>query len=164
VDCTGFKELAEIIDIFPDDIQEIYNLALDFSRYVYALRTVYNVIVSDGENKEANERLEQCIQDFENIANIDIDYIMKKLEITNMMLKRFLDETKKCWYEKDIQQLKQCICNREEYLKDKSRARTAHPGEFDKNSWFGGRELSYRFYNARTIVRDIMESEGKINA
>lgn len=51
--------------------------------------------------------------------------------------------------------------NREVQLKGTNRAKTTHPGEFDVNEWIGGGELDYRFFNARTIVRDIFESEGK---
>ena len=44
-------------------------------------------------------------------------------------------------------------------LKGTGRAKTAHPGEFDVNAWFGGYYLDYRFPNAMTIIRDIFEGE-----
>ena len=59
--------------------------------------------------------------------------------------------------------LEKCITSRST-VKGTNRAKTKHPGEFNPNEWLGGKELDYRFYNARTIVRDIMESEDKTNA
>ena len=59
----------------------------------------------------------------------------------------------------DLEGLKTEIKRRERELKS-SRAKTLHPGEFDQKAWFGGGELDYRFGNARTIIRDIFESEG----
>ena len=43
------------------------------------------------------------------------------------------------------------------------RAKTEHPGEFEPVVWLGGRELDYRFGNAKIILRDIFESEGLID-
>ena len=53
---------------------------------------------------------------------------------------------------------------REILLKGANRAKTAHPGEFNPDAWIGGAELDYRFNNAKTIIRDIFESEGKVDA
>ena len=63
----------------------------------------------------------------------------------------------------DFEEMKKAIKAREIMLKGQSRAKTAHPGEFNPNDWIGGGELDYRFNNAKTIIRDIFESEGKVN-
>jgi hypothetical protein len=65
---------------------------------------------------------------------------------------------------KDIEGMKKHIKSREILLKGANRAKTAHAGEFNPDAWIGGGELDYRFYNAKTIIRDIFESEGKVNA
>ena len=59
----------------------------------------------------------------------------------------------------DIEGLKTEIRKREHDLK-LSRAKTMHPGEFDEKAWFGGGQLDYRFSDAKTIIKDIWESEG----
>ena len=59
----------------------------------------------------------------------------------------------------DLEGLKTEIKRRERELKT-SRAKTLHPGEFDRDAWFGGGELDYRFGNAKVIIGDIFESEG----
>ena len=63
----------------------------------------------------------------------------------------------------EVKKMKKVIKTREIMLKGQSRAKTAHPGEFNPNDWIGGGELDYRFNNAKTIIRDIFESEGLID-
>ncbi len=165
LNCNYFDELADIIEIFPADIKEDYYLALAFSQYMYAIRTVYNVIVSEGKNEEANQLLDEFIPLFNKISDIDVDYIFEKLKIFgNPLLRKFLKQTQKYMNENDLVSLKKCIQSREIDLKGPGRAKTAHSGEFDITQWFAGRGLDYRFSNAKTIVRDIMESEGRLNA
>lgn len=165
LNCNYFEDLADIIEIFPADIKENYYLALAFSQYMYAIRTVYNVIVSEGKNEEANQLLDEFIPLFNKISDIDVDYIFEKLKIFgNPLLRKFLKQTQKYMNENDLVSLKKCIQSRETDLKGSGRAKTAHSGEFDITQWFAGRGLDYRFSNAKTIVRDIMESEGRLNA
>lgn len=162
LECESFRDLGAIIDKFPETVQQDYWLALAFSDFIYVIRTIYNIIISDGHNEVANEKLEVLKPDFKNIANIDVDFILNKLEVfTNPLLKKFLKQSQELMIVGDIEGLKKCITNREVQLKGTNRAKTTHPGEFDVTEWIGGGELDYRFSNARTIVRDIIESEGK---
>ncbi len=164
LDCEYFEDLADIIDVFPEDIREKYYLALSFSKYMYVLRTVYNVIISDEKNEEANILLEDFTPNLKDIADIDIDYILRSLSVfDNPLLRKFLKQTQEYMRSADIEQLKKCIYSREVQLKTISRAKTVHPGEFDPALWFGGRSLDYRFGNAKMIIKDIMESEGVID-
>jgi hypothetical protein len=97
-------------------------------------------------------------------ANIDIDHILLKLGIIKPDLKNFLKQIQTCMVNKDIETMRKHIKAREIQLKGVNRAKTAHPGEFNPNNWIGGAELDYRFNNAKTIIRDIFESEGKVDA
>lgn len=165
LDCTSFQDISSIIDMFPEDIQEVYWLAVTFSDFIYTIRVLYNIIVSDGKNELANQELERLQPIFSEIADIDIDYILEKLAIfNNPLLRKFLKQCQEYMIVGNVEEMKNCIISREVQLKGTNRAKTKHPGEFDSNEWFGGKELDYRFYNARTIIRDIMESEGKNNA
>ena len=49
-----FQDLKTLIAVFPEQIQVDYALAIDFSSFLFVLRVVYNMIVSDNQNEEAN--------------------------------------------------------------------------------------------------------------
>ena len=77
----------------------------------------------------------------------------------NPLLRKFLKQAQENMLSGNIEELKKCIVSREIQLKGTSRAKSAHPGEFNPEDWLGGGQLDYRFYNARTILRDIMMKE-----
>lgn len=159
--CTSFEDIGTMIDRFPDEVQEDYWMAAAFSRFIYGIRTVYNVIVSDGRNEFANEEFERQKEEFKDIAAIDIDDIMERLGVfNNPLLRRFLKQSKSCMSCGNIEELKKGIISREIQLKGMNRAKSAHPGEFNPDEWLGGGKLDYRFYNAKTILSDIMKKEG----
>lgn len=158
LDCESFRDLGAIIDKFPEAVQQDYWLALAFSDFIYVIRTVYNIIISYGQNEAANDELERLKPELKELADIDVDFILNKLEVfTNPLLKKFLKQSQDLMIAGDVEGLKKCITNREVQLKGTNRAKTTHPGEFDVNEWIGGGELDYRFFNARTIVRDAVE-------
>ena len=160
LECGSFESLSEYIDQFPDQIQQDYWLAVKFSRFLYVIRTAYNIIVSDGKNDLANKEYEHLRPDFADEASVDLDAIITRLGISsNVALCKFLRSAQGYILADDFPGLCKCIKEREVLLKGVGRAKTAHPGEFDPNAWFGGAYLDYRFYNAQTILRDIFEGE-----
>ena len=162
--CDSFEDIGNIIHLFPEDIKENYYIALKFSEFVYAIRTVYNVIVSDGENERANAELERQRAEYETIADIDIDDMFERLSIfSNPLLRKFLKQAKECMFSDDIDRFKKIIVDREIHLKGSSRAKTMHRGEFDTNAWFSGYGLDYRFRNTKRIIKDIMEGAELLN-
>ena len=163
LDCQYFSDLGALMSEFPEHIQENYSLALAFSDFMYVIRTLYNIIVSDGYNQFANEEFESLKEEFVDRANIDVDHIMLEAGVVKQDLKNFLKQMQVCMQNNDIEGMKKHIKDREILLKGANRAKTAHPGEFDPTVWIGGGELDYRFRNAKTIIRDIFESEGKVN-
>ena len=44
-------------------------------------------------------------------------------------------------------------------LKERVELNLHTSGEFNPEDWLGGGQLDYRFYNARTILKDIMMKE-----
>lgn len=159
-----FKDLRIIIEQFPEEIQINYWIALRFSEFLCVLRTIYNVVLSDEKNQEANETLEILWEDVQYYADIDVDDIFVRLELQNKSLYIFIQKAREYMKSEDIEGLKRLIKNREIELKGTGRARTCHPGEFDETEWFGGHGLDYRFSNAKVIIRDIFESEGIVDA
>lgn len=163
LDCQDFSELGALMSEFPEHIQESYSLALEFSGFMYVIRTLYNIIASDGHNQFANEELERLKEEFADRANIDIDRITFEAGVVKQDLKNFLKQMQTCMHKNDIEGMKKHIKDREILLKGANRAKTAHPGELDPTIWIGGGELDYRFFKAKKIIRDIFESEGKVN-
>lgn len=163
LELDSFGDLSEVIDKFPQEMQDDYYLALTFSDFMLVVRTLYNIIISDEQNEEANELFELLKEEMAARANVDIDVIMSKLYIYKTDLKHFLKQVQTCMLNSDIDEMKNAIKAREIMLKGANRAKTAHPGEFNNDEWYGGKELDYRFYNAKTIIRDIFESEGLID-
>lgn len=163
LDLEAFADLSAIIDKFPKKMQDDYYLALSFSDFMLVARTLYNIMISDEQNKEANEVFELLKEEMADRANIDIDTITNKLYIFKTDLKNFLKQLQTCMLNSDIDGMKKAIKAREVMLKGANRAKTAHPGEFNNDEWYGGKDLDYRFYNAKIIIRDIFESEGLID-
>ena len=164
LDLENFSDLGAIINKFPKQMQDEYALALSFSDFLFVVRTLYNIIISDGHNVQANDIFEDLKEVMAELANIDIDLIFTKLYIYKTDLKNFIKKLQECMRNNDVEEMKKAIKAREIMLKGQSRAKTAHPGEFNPNDWIGGGELDYRFNNAKTIIRDIFESEGLIDA
>lgn len=156
--CASYQDLSSLIRLFPEQIQQDYALAYDFSDFLYVLRTVYNITVSEGKNETANLVWEDLKGNLDKLAEVDLDAIFGRLNITrNTFLCNFLLKSRKLMKESDLTGMMTEIKRRERELKQ-SRAKTLHPGEFDPNSWFGGEQLDYRFSNAKIIIRDIFES------
>ena len=141
-------------------IQQDYSLAKEFSEFLYVLRTVYNIVVSEGKNEKANVVWEELKLDLHKTAAVDLECIFDRLHITgNTFLCNFLRRSQSLMYNTDLEGMKIEIKRRERELKG-SRAKTLHPGEFDPDIWFGGSLLDYRFTNVKVLIRDIFESEG----
>ena len=160
LECNSFQEMVSLIKIFPEQIQQDYALAYDFSSFLFVLRTVYNIVVSDGKNDSANALWDELKADLYDLAAVDLESIFTRLGITrNVRLCTFLRKSQSLMKDADLEGLKTEIKRRERDLKG-SRSKTLHPGEFDPNAWFGGGQLDYRFSNAKVIIKDIFESEG----
>lgn len=158
--CRSFHELDPLIRSFPDQIQQDYTLAKEFSAFLFVLRTVYNIVVSDGKNGEANALWEDLRPDLKKRASVDLESIFGRLSVMrNVFLCNFLRKSQSLMDAGDLEGMKTEVKRRERELKQ-SRAKTLHPGEFDPNAWFGGGLLDYRFSNAKVIIGDIFESEG----
>ena len=156
-----FRELADLAKQFPETIRHDYLLASDFSDFLFVLRVLYNLILSNGENKRANTEWNRIQVQMPEYAAVNMEKIIQKLYLQrNTGLCVFLRRTKEAMQLDDAEMLKELIRKRERELKQ-SRAKTLHPGEFDSDRWYGGEYLEYRFNNAKTIIRDIFESEGQ---
>ena len=162
LDFDSITDLDSIMFKFPEDIQKDYHVSMDFSEFVFVLRVLYNLEVSNWENKKAIEYYNSFEDNLESISNINVTEILMRLKINNNNLKHFLEISKQAMANKDMDSLSEHIKNREIQLKGTNRARLCHVGEFDKNEWFAGERLNYRFSNVKVILEDIFKSEGVI--
>ena len=162
MECDSFENLKDMIRLFPKQIQKDYRLAKDFSEFNYVLRIIYNIVLSDEKNEEANEALDNYRSEMKNIANIDLEAVFACTDAwKNPMMCKFLLAAKSEMLDENISGLKKIVENREVFLKGSGRARCAHPGEFDNTEWFGGYKLNYRFDNAIKIMYDIYTGGGE---
>lgn len=159
--CESFEELSAFQHTFPEQIQKDYQLALTFSKFLFIIRTMYNVMASGGQNETANTELETGKEMYPKLAGVDLDAVFDRLAIADPYLRRFLKNAQQDIQYGKFESLQKHIRDREIFLKGESRAKTAHPGEFDPNIWIGGGYLDYRFSNAKTILKDIFLGEGK---
>ena len=158
--CDSFQDLKKLIHSFPEHIQYDYSLAYQFSEFLYALRVVYNMIVSDDRNEAAEKEWAEQKNSLGYLSGIDLESIFSRLGThRNYYLCRFLLKEQELMRDGDLEGMRLEIRRRERELKG-NRAKTQHPGEFDTSAWFSGRNLDYRFGNAKVIIRDIFESEG----
>ena len=159
--CGSFADMESLVHQFPEKLQTDYRLARDFSVFLYVLRILYNIILSEGKNETANQRWTQYEPELNAIAEVDLESIIARLRLAgHAYLCRFLRRAKEQMKAADTEGMKAEIIRREKELKG-ARAKTAHPGEFGDDAWLGGGMLDYRFGNASRIMRDIFESEDR---
>ncbi len=160
LEAESFDALESLIHLFPAAIRADYGSARDFSEFLYVLRTIYNIIISDEENTTAASEWKRLKPSLKEYAEVDLETIFGRLQIFgNTFLCSFLRKEKDLMASGDLEGMKTEIRRRERELKQ-TRAKTMHPGEFDPTVWYGGGGLDYRFANAKVIMRDIFESEG----
>ena len=160
LECRRFQGLSSLMHTFPEQIQYDFNLASSFSVFLYVIRTIYNIIISEGKNEAANREWESLKPDLKKFSEVNLEAIFDRLGIrSNVFLCTFLMRCRETMHYGDFDGMILEIKRRERDLKQ-SRAKTLHAGEFNPDDWYGGGELDYRFPNARVLIRDIFESEG----
>ena len=158
----SFSDLEDIAK-FSDNLEYQFNLAKDFSDFNFILRILFNVVASNGENKDAdyyiNNPKEWCGKStLKEISEIDLEAIFTLLDIRDNSLRSFLLDCQELMEEEKIEELKDRIKKREISLKGENRSKTCNPDESGEK-WFAGYELDYRFGVAKTIIEDIFKSE-----
>lgn len=164
--CKYFQHLEKCKNRFPDSIRQDYEMALNFSNFVYLLRILYNRIC----RQETYEPAEIVWKEKQNNIKeysfaVDIDGIFARLGLLkqgrNKWLYNFLTKCQQAFLRDQVETVEEEISKREVWLKGEARSRTVNklPGEIQE--WFTGGELDYRYGNAKTIMNDIFESEAE---
>ena len=148
-----FDDLDDLIAIMPPKIRTDYILARDFSRFVYGAQIRYNVIFSKGENAYANDEWETWS---ENEYTVNLDDIFLRLKTRNSGTMAFLRQYQKVIGNTDA--LDKLIIAREKHIKGASRAKLTNTELYAyEGQTVNLNPLSYRFYNAQRLIRDIFE-------
>ena len=160
-DFDNFESLKKVIREFPQQIQDDYKLAYEFSDFWFVVQNLYNDIVLDGKNLEIKDFLNNNIFEFKVIAEkIDIEKIFERLNlITKGSLYFFLMDVQNYMRKGDFKSIKDRIKAREIAIKGEKRAKVNHIGEYEYDKLFSGSKLGYRFINAKNIIQDIFYSE-----
>ena len=159
-----FRALSNVIAKYVDsDTKHMMTLANRFNSLVFLCRILYNKILFDDKNEKANNLWNsQYKQRLDDVANLDIDNLLIKLDLKNdSHLHTFLKNMKQCLLDGDIEKATKYIIDREEDVKDKNRAKLSRRSDFAHLKWVGGFLLDYRLGAAALIINDIYEAEKK---
>lgn len=157
---TNFEALyMELKNKVSDEMENMMHLACDFNRLVYAARIRYNLMLSDFQNEEALEEWKIYKKKLNEVADVDLEQIYEKLDIRNYGVKKFLNQLLDALLSNDIDGIDRIIRNREQDIKGANRAKLNHIGDYDYQSWIGGRWLDFRFFDACKIIKDIYQGE-----
>jgi len=148
---------ANITRSFPEQLQKDISMALSFANFIIGIYARYNIVVSDGENVDANREWEVYNANIAKNTSIDIDAVHARLNFYNPGLILFLKTVQNLLISGNISELDECIRKREEHLKGRTRAKMNNVGKNLKDRWIGNGWLEYRFGNAMTIARDIFD-------
>jgi len=151
-----FNDINALLPIMPPDMQRLYTLARDFSRFVYGAQLRFNVIYSGGENAAANDLWDEYSNEMPQV-NLNEVFACVRRPRENVM--RFLKRFEAVRSDED--KLDELIIRREQELKGKSRAKLTQPGRWDEmQNEVNMRRLNFRLDIAKAIVRDIFEGVG----
>lgn len=156
-DFIGYKDFSDIDalrNIMSDKLSSIYTLARDFSRFIHGAQVRYNVIYSNGNNENVNKLWLKYKDEFPDVDLEAVYHLMKPRIDVRHFLKQFAS------VRHDTRKLDKLIIERERNLK-KARAKLSNKELYpyigkDVNM----RPLTYRMYNAQSIIGDIFEGEG----
>ena len=148
-----FDDLDDLTAIMPPQIRTDYILARDFSRFVYGAQIRYNVIFSKGENAYANDEWEAW---YKNGYTVNLDDVFLRLKTRNPGTITFLRQYQKAIGNTDA--LDKLIKEREMRIKGAARAKLTNTELYAyEGQTINLIPLSYRFYNAQRLIRDIFE-------
>ena len=141
------------------ELEQMIKLANGFNDLAALITTRYNLIVSCGKNEQAIDRWSMYSRDIRRRCGVNIREIYNRLKIRNPKLITFLLKVQEEFTTGRIDKVDELIIRREESIKDKSRAKTKHAGEYPAQQWIGAFTYDYRFTPAKRIIIDIMKAE-----
>lgn len=155
--CDSFETIYAIID--DEKLKADCEMAVGFSNFLYVLRVVYNMVISESKSEKANSEWERLYPELQTYSQIDIEAIFVRLGIANDKLKTFLMNAKVAMVERNINELKMLVRNRERTIKGTGRAKTMNTSSLYADKWIGGTYLDYRLGQVKQMLKDIFDGE-----
>ena len=152
--CEDFLSAPE--DLLPDSLRRDYNLARDFSRFIYGAHIRYNVIYSDYKDDTVASEFTDWREAF--LAEVfDLEPVLERVSCGSSLAafcRAFLDAV----VQNDTAAMDDLIVRREIQVKG-PRAKLHKPEEYryDPNHPVHLYRLDFRFGRASVIIRDILE-------
>jgi hypothetical protein len=152
----AFDDLHAMTSIMSPDLLGDYQLACDFSRFIFGAQVQYNIIYSSGRNELANELWEKYLEERPTVSLTAIQARLKPRAGVMRFLKMYQDSISK------ETELKELVVRRERELKGSARAKLTNTESYPYNSnSVNMAQLTYRLTNAQRIVKDIFEGMGR---
>ena len=155
-----YEDLKEKV---PTDLSNKMKIACDFNRLVYVARVRYNYILSNGQNEVAVSEWKYIEENMTHMISVDIDEVLRVLNITNFRLRRFLTAFKNALMTGNLEAADKALVDREIEIKTRSRAKLCRRDDYANDTWIGGRYLDYRLFSAKRIITDIYQGEERSN-
>ena len=144
------------VDMLPEGLRRNYELAKDFSRFIYGAHIRYNVIFSEYQDPDVIDRFNAWRNDFFAMP-FDLEPVLERGSCPPALAsfcRAFLDAAQR----NDTEAMDQLIVRREIQVKG-SRAKLCKPKEYryDPEHPIHLYQLEYRFGRASAIIRDILK-------
>lgn len=163
IDMNKYEDFASMAADLSEKVEEkltyMMKLACEFNNLVYMARVRFNVMLSEEENEVAISEWDRLKPQVKRRANVDLNAAFNELELHNPGTYLFLCKLQEAFKTLDTEAADKLIKKRERQLKGINRAKLNRTKEFDHSKWVGGKELDYRFSNARRIINDIYSGE-----
>ena len=163
IDMNKYEDFVSMAADLSEKVEEklsyMMKLACEFNNLVYMARVRFNVMLSEGENEAVISEWGRLKPQVKRRANVDLSAVFHELELHNPGTYLFLSKLQEAFKALDIEAADELIKKRERRLKGINRAKLNRTKEFDHSKWIGGKELDYRFSNARRIINDIYSGE-----
>ncbi len=165
---NDFEAIGEALDL-PISIRQDFEMARDFSDFIFGANLRYNLILSEGRNEKARQLWADWIRsDFVNrrFAHYEPAAAMDYLQISNPALRRFLNQWKQYVLLRNEKDMDNLIVQREIELKGRQRAKLRNSALYSYKEGDGlrGGKLDFRFSYARVILTDIFAALEGIHA
>ena len=155
--CADFEEIPE--ERMEEGLRRDYCLAKEFRRFIYGAHLRYNVIFSDGTDKDMMERLDEWYDAFFRKPFI-LQPVLNRVNCPAPLMQfcaRFLDlAQRKAWGELD-----ELVVARERRVKgDRAKLRKSQEYRYDQKRPIHDYPLDFRFGRANVILQDILTGLG----
>ena len=153
VDFSSFScDLKPKLD---EDNASMMDLADRFNDFISIAQTRYNLILSNGNNKDAQNKwseIEEHVSDYAD--RVDLDAIFASLHLHNPVLRDFLERFRAAVINGDWVTADNAVIRQEVRIKG-ARAKLKNKSKYPEEKWIGGYKLDYRFTDARRLIMDI---------